>query len=201
MPSKTVVILFSGGTDSCYVLLDALLNTQAPVHAHYVNIGGSERSENERKAIDAMLPIYQSIRGFTFTESYRDYGGMVANSNIVAMQDAAFLCSHLERNGVAVSHWMMGGHKGEGHNFARWNKRLPAQEVTQMLIDVFNATMQPTPPTPFRLHKMVTKSKQKSMLKQYGLLEHVWVCNRPEDGRQCGKCGKCEEYKEAKYVS
>lgn len=195
-PEQVRIIPWSGGWDSTSYLFWYLKNTNYKIHAHHANVA-QIKMEAERWAIKNMLPIAQSIRPFTFTESSRDerqcgFAGF-------AVQNAAYT-GYL----VAIGRYAtcqdvevcLGIYRGEMPPTAeRMSKS--RQYRAWLLFDALCAHLDPKT-RPFISWKLCHMTKRQLALQiPEEARRFVWTCEGAKpvgDGfARCGACAKCVE--------
>lgn len=196
---KHVLVMWSGGLDSNYRLGWLLKETDYTIHAHHMMIHNHEkRGMAEHQAIKELLPQFQAIRPFAYSQNVVDCNHLhyIPEDIVLMVFHAALLSnSHARHSQLQpFTHWTTGTNADEGHDWSRWN-------YLQGIFSgaVFDRSSVPIKQPRFDLFHMVGKKEQYAYMKNLGITGH-WGCRKPvalEGGRygECGECLTCSEYK------
>jgi hypothetical protein len=188
------LIHLSGGMDSTFVLWDYLKhNPDKRILVHHVKLRhlAEDRLELEQAAVENIV-AWLKIRGMTnfdYHESRFEYGTLprisVKDIQIVAFFTAIILRT---KNFKGFRKLLLSWHKGEVDDVeinrgARIKKVLEGLEVENIPRFVFPIAQK-------------TRADMAKVMPA-DLLDLVWVCRKPKDGKKCLRCKICLEMIEA----
>lgn len=190
-PTRSTLVMFSGGVDSTYLLVKLLRETDDEVlahHIHFFNAEGRAQVEADRsRAIIAWLQ--RNVRAFAYTESALDHRGLRwFGSDIMA--------SGFEAGLVANSYRMT-----TGRHLDRFVHGYCTDEASQR--DLFGRAMAhaccaancfPHPAPEFWKAPAVSKAEELAALPE-PVRKLVWTCRwpvpQPGGFGECGRCLTC----------
>lgn len=192
LSGEGVLVMWSGGIDSTYVLTRLLHESEQPLYAHHVQItNATQRHPKEAGAVDALFPRLRGIRDFHLSTSAVDFRHLHELTHMIPF-DMQVVCAHagaffrsMEIGAKrTVARWTIGTHKDEGHWGERWHAIEPA---------VAAMAWPATPGEFFLLEPLATKQEEMAYLEDRGLLDHTWYCRMPRAGEPCRKCTPCTD--------
>lgn len=194
-PTNSILVMWSGGIDSTYILAKLLKETDKKVFAHHIYLRNVEdRQTKEAEAIEKLIVKLRAIRKFNFTRNIIDDSAMPT-----MVYDMARVCFEAGAVSKAFYHWIkpfaidewtIGTNKEEGHWQERWDiiaGATRAAEWTPGRKDFIR----------FQLQPMVSKREEMEYLESLGLLKDCWFCRVPKEGQSCGQCKTCLEVKDS----
>lgn len=201
---KNILVMWSGGIDSTYVLAHLLKETNHNVFAHHIYLKNCERRDQaEARSIRKLVPKLREIRDFTLSANYVDDSFMPSLT-----WDMARVCFeagaisrgwYFAREPIKIDIWHIGTCSEEGH----WQERF----------DVISQSTRAAEWHPerkdyikFELYPTVSKAAEMEYLENLGLLKDCWYCRHPqyttpESQEPCGKCKTCAEVMDARMKS
>lgn len=206
---KTILVMFSGGLDSTYMLYHYLKNTDYAVHVHHISLRypSEPRWQEEDVSSRKIVELCRKIRSFEYSESRVDIGfyKYVGRDSDTQLLMASKVAPNLKGEVHLALGWQSSDHQDD-----LLNGRAQSQ-VTEKLWDALCESMD----KPFNqnisrvilfpLIEMKLKKKQMITMLPRELLQMTWSCRRPiksKEGvsRPCGKCHPCTEIKEALVI-
>jgi len=175
-----VLVSWSGGLDSTYLLYHHLKNTDYEIHAHHVkllNHGGMLKRQLE--AVESINPILQKIRPFKFTQSVQY--ALPLGDVFISSIDCARICFKEEYDYLDVG-WVKNDDGGD----AETNLKMMKQVMSAINENDNYTTHQFTWRRPI---KHITKKECWDGLPEE-IREKIWWCREEEI---CGECFQCKE--------
>lgn len=189
------LVLFSGGLDSTYLVSTLLMN--GPVDVLYVNGGQhSEKIKKEIEARDKLIALMNQIYPYKIQGQYE-------------ILDTVYKHDGENKKWIQPNAWMQGAYrvlKPGRHGSvkiayvrddgAAFGRKLPTME-TQWEATLSLGYAGDHVPLEFPVIHMSKLEILEEIDKR--LLEHIWVCEKPENGKSCGKCVPCDTIDTALY--
>lgn len=142
-----ILLLWSGGVHSTYVLHQLLSQSDAHIHTHFVRFDHLKIESTAREqAIKQIIPKFRSIRRFGFTYSTLELAQTTAHPNTIPMLGfyAGICLLDLKTNGRQMDKWQYGQVLSEDiHTKAKQNALAamwPRRELTK-LAELTNPTL------------------------------------------------------------
>lgn len=190
-----ILVLWSGGIDSNYKLAWLLNETSFSIHALHIDIvDRHNRHHAEQQAINQLLPKMKSIRPFEYSESGVSFSNFAIEDQKLWRPIVSLWCYGHYKNGTLTpfTHYTIGTHASEGHNWARWRALDPLFDT--MLLDFDH--LDTFPNVEFDLFNIVSKYQEIEYLRKLGITES-WYCREPRLSERgylpCGQCHTCKE--------
>lgn len=192
-PIKNILVMWSGGIDSTYVLAKLLKDTKHQVHAHHICLVNPEhRDRAETEAIKKLMPRLQAIREFTYSETLIDHTrcpGFAYDMAIVCFEAGIVAKGFAQKDLKKIDLWTIGTHEAEGH----WQERF------DVISQATRAATWPYDAPKFYLDVLVSKVEEMQYLDVRGILGDCWYCRTPNQGKPCGTCKTCKEVNGTNY--
>lgn len=201
MKQKTILVMLSGGVDSCYMLYYYLTQTDHNIHAHHISLRypSEPRWAEEDMASRRIIEYCRSIRAFDYTESrfdigFKRYVGRDSDTQLL-------VASKVAPNLHGEVHVAIGWEKSDFE--LEVNRSRAANKTTENLWNALCDSMD------YPMGENVSRTllfplldmdidKQQMLQKLPPKLVHLtWSCRRPireEDGstKPCGQCKPCQ---------
>lgn len=190
-PTNSILVMWSGGIDSTYVLTKLLKETDMKIFAHHIYLKNIEnRQAKEAEAIEKLIKKLGAIRKFNFTWNWIDDTVMPT-----MVYDMARVCFEAGAVSKAFYHykkpfiidkWTIGTNKEEGHWQERWDVITSATRAAEWSPGRKDYIR-------FELQPMVPRAEEMKYLDSLSLLQDCWYCRRPKEGKPCSVCPTCLE--------
>lgn len=193
--SDIPLVLFSGGLDSTYLVSTLLM--KGPVDVLYVNGGQSQdKIKKEIEARDKLIALMNQIYPYKIQGQYE-------------VLDSVYRHDGQNKKWIQPNAWMQGAFRvlkpgrhdsvqiayvrDDGASFGR---QLPTLETQWDAMLKIGYQGEPVP-----LEFPILHMSKVEILEEIDkrLLEHIWVCELPNEGKSCGKCTPCETIDTALY--
>ncbi|MDD2838811.1 hypothetical protein [Sulfuricurvum sp.] len=201
MNRKTILLMLSGGVDSCYMLYYYLTQTDYPVHAHHISLRypSEPRWEEEDRASRRIVEYCRHIRSFDYTESrcdigFKHYAGRDSDTQLL-------MAAKVAPNLKGEIHLAIGWEKSDFE--LEVNRQRAKNKVTEKLWNALCESIDYplgehiSRTILFPLIEMnISKGEMIAALPDE-LVEMTWSCRRPkkdESGlsQPCGECKPCQ---------
>ncbi|MDD3595656.1 hypothetical protein [Sulfuricurvum sp.] len=204
---KTILVMFSGGLDSCYMLYYYLTQTDYAIHAHHISLRypSEPRWSEEDRACRQIVEYCRQIRSFDYSESrfdigFKRYAGRDSDTQLLM---AAQVAPNLRGRGHLAIGWEKSDFELEVNRQRAKNK--VTENLWNALCDSIDYPLGEhiSRTILFPLIEMdIDKGKMIAALPNE-LVEMTWSCRRPrkdESGisQPCGKCKPCQTIRFAK---
>lgn len=195
---ETILLMFSGGIDSTFLLYYYLTETDLPIHVHHISLRYPQlqRWKMEDPAVQKIMEhCLNHYRDFTYSESRFDMSRMnlVGSDQYLQLLVASKVGPNLPGDKVtlALGHCPEDFDSPEDIETARkpgvWSALLKSEKYTKKL-------------NPVLARPILDLNMSKGDVCQkipVGLLRHCWSCRRPdfvgEIGLPCGECKTCKK--------
>ena len=203
---KTILVMFSGGLDSTFMLYHYLKNTDYKIHVHHISLRypSEPRWQEEDISSRRIVEYCRKIRSFDYSESRVDIGfyKYVGRDSDTQMLMASKVAPNIKGQVAVALGWQYSDYQEDLLNGRAQNR------VTERLWEVLCESMGEQ----FSRHvsreillplvEMKVSKKEMIQLCPKELVALTWSCRRPkrdEKGvsRPCGECHPCKEIKEA----
>lgn len=202
--TQTIPILWTGGWDSTYRVLDLLYNSDTAIQPYYLIYLGRASTLHELRAINIIMdelsrfgdrlrhPVIALADRFKYaTEPYASALKQVLETHHLGSQ---YLCiaQFRDRSGInglelcaetggGAWHYVNPYLKHDADNVSEIRDDAP--EAMRILLGGFRYPI-------FHLTKrdMENRAREGGFL---DILEHTWFCHNPKDGQPCGECNPC----------
>lgn len=206
---KTILVMLSGGLDSCYMLYSYLTQTDYAIHAHHISLRypSEPRWEQEDSACRQIVKYCHQIRPFDYSESRFDIGfkRYVGRDSDTQLLMAAKVAPNL---------------RGEVHVALGWEKSDFELEVNQQRAknkvteNLWNALCDSidyplgkhiSRKILFPLIEMNIDKSQMIAALPDELVDMTWSCRRPQKDEHgviyyCGICKPCQTLRAAREI-
>ena len=203
---ETVLVMFSGGVDSTFMLYHYLKNTDYKIHVHHISLRypSEPRWKEEDIASKNIVQYCQNIRSFDYSESRMDFGfykyaGRDSDTQLVM---AAKVAPNIKGPISLALGWQYSDYQEDLIN-GRAKERV-TEKLWEALCESIDYGLDKHINREILLPLVQMKLSKKEMLKilPLELLRLTWSCRRPlkdknSVSRPCGKCHPCREIKEA----
>lgn len=196
----TILVMLSGGIDSCYMLYYYLTKTQYNIHAHHISLRypSEPRWEQEYQACRKIIEYCGRIRRFSYSESRCDIGFKyyVGRDSDTQLLMAAKVAPNLKGKVFVALGWECGDMESEV-----FRKRME-NNITQNLWKALCSSMDypygenVSTDLLFPLMDMELNKESIMTLLPKDLVNITWSCRKPSKNKDgvivpCGKCKPC----------
>lgn len=205
---QTILVMFSGGVDSTFMLYHYLKNTDLNVHVHHISLRypSEPRWKEEDIASRRIVEYCRKIRPFDYSESCFELGfyKYVGRDSDTQLLMASKVAPNLE----GEVHVAIGWHNKDHTSIIERERRIRVtQNVWHALHDAYDPLFSNSVSRELLFPILEMGISKKEMIKMLPreLLQMTWSCRRPIKGdkgisRPCGKCHPCKDIKEALTV-
>lgn len=191
-----ILVMWSGGIDSTYILAKLLEESSDAIFAHHIHLVNKEKRHiSEHKSILSLVPKLREIRDFHYSESVVQHlypTGLPYDMAVVCFEAGVIMKSIRMGERYIIDQWMIGTHESEGHWQERFDILLGGTKAAH-----WDKDPKFYEPPPFKLHDLVSKKEEIQYLKDLDIYDHCWFCRTPVNGMSCGSCNTCVEVKSA----
>lgn len=202
----TILVMFSGGADSTYMLYHYLKNTNYNIHAHHISMRypSEPRWKEEDIASRKIVEYCKNIRGFHYTESRLDFGFLryVGRDSDTQLLIAAKVAPNLKGKVHVALGWQYRENR-RGAFPGRLDNNI-SENLWNALCDSIDAPHNKKV-SRILLFPLISMQKTKKMIFQElpnELLDLTWSCCHPKKTNNgsvaCGKCRVCKQVQEAR---
>ncbi len=209
MKQKTVLVMLSGGLDSCYMLYYYLTQTDYAIHAHHISLRypSEPRWEEEDTASRKIVEYCRSIRAFDYSESRCDIGfkRYVGRDSDTQLLMAAKVAPNLR----GEVHLAIGWEKSDFE--LEVNRQRAKNHVTENLWNALCDSIDYplgehiSRKILFPLIEMDIDKSQMIAALPDELVDMTWSCRRPQKDEHgviyyCGICKPCQTLRAAREI-
>lgn len=203
---QTILVMFSGGIDSTFMLYHYLINTDYKIHVHHISLRypSEPRWKEEDIASRKIVELCKNIRKFEYSESRVDFGfyKYVGRDSDTQLLMASKIAPNIKGKISLALGWIHSDHLEDIENGRAKSK------VTEKLWEALCNSMDLdfgkniNRKLLFPLVNMKLSKKQMIQILPNELLRLTWSCRKPSKSKDntsipCGKCNPCKEIKEA----
>ena len=192
---KKVIVSWSGGIDSTYVLYHLLKDKDYEVHAHHVKLlNRGSMMEKQLQAIKILEPMLQKVRPFKYTESTQ-YLSMMGDSWI-SLVDVIRIAYKEEYDTMYVA-VNKTENEIEGERYNQSYEQCISIEMLAASAYINNTYTNHKATLSYFPTRGMTKEEIWNGLSKE-LQDNVWWCREPQGDEVCYECPQCLDVKEIK---
>jgi acyl-coenzyme A synthetase/AMP-(fatty) acid ligase len=199
---ETVLVMFSGGIDSTYLLYHYLVNTDYRLHVHHISMRypSEPRWKEEDIASRKIVEACRKIRAFDYSESRFDFGfySYVGRDSDTQLLIASKIIGNIKGPVALALGWNYSDHRHDLRNGRAANR--VTETLWETLCDGMDASLAERVDREIQLPILRQKLTKDAIIKRLpeALLDLTWSCRKPVKGkdgisRNCGKCAPCRE--------
>lgn len=201
---KTILVMFSGGLDSTYMLYHYLMNTNYKIHVHHISMRypSEPRWQEEDTATRKIINVCQKIRSFQYSESRVDFGfyHYVGRDSDTQLLMASKVAPNIKGPVSLALGWLYSDHLEDLENGRAENK--VTEKLWEALCNSIDKKFGDYINREILLPLVEMKLNKKELITQLPkeLLELTWSCRKPQKSESgvsipCGKCHPCRAIK------
>lgn len=203
--SQTVLVMFSGGIDSTYMLYHYLMHTEYKVHVHHISMRypSEPRWQEEDVATRNIIKLAKKIRPFHYSESRVDFGfyKYVGRDSDTQLLMASKVAPNIKGKVSLALGWLYSDYLEDLENGRAENK--VSEKLWDALCNSMDHKYGEHISREILLPLVEMKLNKKELIEQLPqeFLKLTWSCRKPQKGENgvsvpCGKCHPCRSIKE-----
>lgn len=203
---QTVLVMFSGGVDSTFMLYHYLKNTDFKIHVHHISLRypSEPRWKEEDISSRKIVEFCRNIRPFDYSESRVDVGfyKYVGRDSDTQLLMASKVAPNIKGKVSIALGWLYSDYQDDILN-GRATGRI-TEKLWEALCDSMDKNLGENVDREILFPLIDMKISKKEILKAIPqeLLILTWSCRRPVKdnkniSRPCGKCHPCSDIKMA----